>query len=247
LLGALVHDADHSGVPNATLVREKADVAIEHNNKSVAECHSAHLALDFIEDEAFVDLRACIYSNEMEHNRFPQLLINIVLATDIVDDELQQLRKNRWNKTFTDGSYLNGKTSDSDSDPEAINRKATIAIEHIIQASDVAHTMQHWHVYCYWSAKLFEEMAAAYRAGRSETDPADFCYESEIEFFDNYTIPLAWKLQDCGVFGVSSDEVLTYALANREEWIVKGQSFVAEMVQGAAATHQSNLVGLEIV
>jgi hypothetical protein len=27
------------------------------------------------------------------------------------------------------------------------NRKATILIEHIIQASDVAHTMQHWHVY----------------------------------------------------------------------------------------------------
>jgi hypothetical protein len=25
--------------------------------------------------------------------------------------------------------------------------RATIVIEHIIQASDVSHTMQHWHIY----------------------------------------------------------------------------------------------------
>ena len=29
--------------------------------------------------------------------------------------------------------------------------RATIVIEHIIQASDVSHTMQHWHVYQKWN------------------------------------------------------------------------------------------------
>jgi hypothetical protein len=45
--------------------------------------------------------------------------------------------------------------------------------------------------------------------------------------FDNYIIPLARKLQECGVFGVSGDEYLQYALQNREEWVIKGKSIVA--------------------
>lgn len=52
-------------------------------------------------------------------------------------------------------------------------------------------------------------------------------YEGELGFFDNYIIPLAKKLKECGVFGVSSAEYLTYAQANREEWKKKGQSVLA--------------------
>ena len=41
--------------------------------------------------------------------------------------------------------------------------------------------------------------------------------------------PLTQKLKDCGVFGVSSDEYLDYALQNRKEWSKKGRQVVAEM------------------
>jgi hypothetical protein len=44
-------------------------------------------------------------------------------------------------------------------------------------------------------------------------------------------IPLAKKLKECGVFGVSSDEYLQYALKNRSEWQDKGEQIVAEMIQ----------------
>ena len=43
-------------------------------------------------------------------------------------------------------------------------------------------------------------------------------------------IPLAKKLKDCGVFGVSSSEYLDYAVRNREEWEHHGKEVVAEMV-----------------
>jgi hypothetical protein len=43
-------------------------------------------------------------------------------------------------------------------------------------------------------------------------------------------IPLAKKLKDCGVFGVSSDEYLSYALKNRHEWEQKGKQAVTEML-----------------
>jgi len=55
----------------------------------------------------------------------------------------------------------------------------------------------------------------AYKAGRMATDPTTFWYKGELGFFDNYIIPLAKKLKECNVFGVSSDEYLNYALQNR--------------------------------
>lgn len=57
-----------------------------------------------------------------------------------------------------------------------------------------------------------------------------FRYKGEFGFFDVYIIPLTRKLKECGVFGVSSDEYLNYALANREEWEEKGETAVAEMI-----------------
>lgn len=55
-------------------------------------------------------------------------------------------------------------------------------------------------------------------------------YEGELKFFDNYIIPLAKKLKDCNVFGVSSDEVSNYAVRNRAEWEYKGKEIVEEFV-----------------
>ena len=112
-----------------------------------------------------------------------------------------------------------------------IHRMATIVIEHLIQASDVAHTMQHWHVYRKWNERLFQEMYAAYKTGRWDKDPSDGWYKGELGFFDNYIIPLAKKLKECGVFGVSSDEYLNYALENRQEWEAKGESVVASLIE----------------
>mmetsp|Transcript_10343 Transcript_10343/g.22770 ORF Transcript_10343/g.22770 Transcript_10343/m.22770 type:complete len:130 (-) Transcript_10343:177-566(-) len=91
--------------------------------------------------------------------------------------------------------------------------------------------MQHWHIYRKWNQRLFKEMYEAFLQGRSEKDPSSNWYEGEKGFFDFYIIPLAKKLKDCGVFGVSSDEYLQYAVQNRKEWDLKGQELVAEMLQ----------------
>jgi hypothetical protein len=88
--------------------------------------------------------------------------------------------------------------------------------------------MQHWHVYQKWNQRLFDEMMMAYRNGRSDKDPSLGWYKGELWFFDNYVIPLAKKLKDCGVFGVSSDEYLNYAMHNRDEWAAKGEDIVQQ-------------------
>lgn len=65
-----------------------------------------------------------------------------MLATDIFDPALSALRKDRWLKAFED--ELGGSGSLMLMTPEDIDRRATVVVEHIIQASDVSHTMQHW-------------------------------------------------------------------------------------------------------
>lgn len=49
-----------------------------------------------------------------------------------MDKDLKQLRDKRWDRAFSEDH--------EERDIEKVNRKATIVIEHIIQASDVAHT-----------------------------------------------------------------------------------------------------------
>jgi 3'5'-cyclic nucleotide phosphodiesterase len=151
ILSALWHDVDHAGVTNGQLVKENAPVASVYKNRSVAEQNSVELAWSLLMEDQFSDLRQVIYVNEKEYRRFRQLVVNTVLATDIMDKELSAARKKRWNDAFAEASdksttkaaAANG-SSDMDEEAQTMstNRRATIVIEHLIQASDVSHTMQ---------------------------------------------------------------------------------------------------------
>ncbi|CAB9528546.1 Receptor-type guanylate cyclase gcy [Seminavis robusta] len=241
IFSALIHDADHRGVSNAQLAREDEAMAEFYNKKSIAEQNSLDICWNMLMSPEYSDLRRCLFANESDMRRFRQVCVNVVLATDIFDKELNDLRKARWNRAFAivteskdgqdeeqavvDASPPEEKPTGNDS-----GLRATIVIEHIIQASDVSHTMQHWHVYRKWNRLLFHEMHEAYRNGRMGADPAKFWYQGELGFFDNYIIPLARKLKDCNVFGVSSEECLNYALRNREEWQERGTEIVEDLV-----------------
>ena len=244
VFSALVHDADHPGVPNSQLVKEGTDMAKLYNGKCIAEQNSINLAWDLLLQDKYSILRHTICRTQQEAVRFRQLVVNAVCATDIMDKDLKTARNKRWDKAFSndrpsplpevnltgeisnfDKVILQGRKRDKMIDQT--NRKATIVIEHIIQASDVAHTMQHWHIYIKWNERLYAEMYKAYTQGRAEKDPTESWYEGEMGFLDFYVIPLAQKLAECGVFGVSSDEYLNYAIMNRSEWEKKGKDVVA--------------------
>jgi class 3 adenylate cyclase len=225
VFAALIHDIDHPGIPNSQLKKEDPDLALMYKDKSIAEQKSFDIAWDLLMDSnKYLELRACIYSNETELRRFRQLVVNCVMATDLFDKEMKEFRVKRWEKVFGEETYESG-------DLSLGNRRATIVIEHIIQVADVAHTMQHWHVFRKWNERLFQENMHAYKDDRAQKDPSENWYESELWFFDNYVIPLANRLHDCEVFGIASNECLSYALENREEWAAKGREVVREMLE----------------
>lgn len=100
------------------LVKEKTSQAIKYKNKSVAEQNSVDLSWNLLMEKSYAELRKTIYSNETEFQRFRNLVVNSVIATDIFDPDLKALRNNRWDKAFHQG--------DNDT-----NLKATIVIEHV--------------------------------------------------------------------------------------------------------------------
>merc|ERR1712157_559594 len=210
LFSALIHDVDHSGVPNAQLVHEKTTTAVRYNNRSVAEQHSIAVSWALLMQPCYRELRGCIYRTQAEYDRFRQYVVNSVMATDIMDRELKKFRDNRWDKAFELKNDF-----DLGHSTENANRMGTVVLEHMIQASDVAHTMQHWHVYLKFNERFFKEQYQAYKDGRAAKDPSENWYEGELNFFKFYIIPLASKLKECEIFGVSGDEYFFHAESNR--------------------------------
>jgi 3'5'-cyclic nucleotide phosphodiesterase/Adenylate and Guanylate cyclase catalytic domain len=227
VFAALIHDVDHTGLPNAQLVKDGHELAVKFNQRSVAEQNSVHMGWEILMDPRFERLRKSIYQTNVERKRFRQLVINSVLATDIADRQVNEERQLKWERAFssTKPSEQSGLQIQDE-----MNRKATVVIEQIIQVSDVAHTMQHWHIYRRWNERLFHEMHEAFSSGHVAVDPSINWYVGEIGFFDYYLVPLAMKLKECGVFGASGYEYISYVLKNKKEWERKGRQVVQEMI-----------------
>lgn len=116
-------------------------------------------------DPRFEVLRNAIYATQDEFVRLYQLIVNVVLATDIGDKMLRESRHERFVKAH------DGQPSEFKS-----NLKATVGVEYMMQACDVIHTMRAWPIYREWNSKLFAEMYKAYKEGRAEKDPSEFWY-----------------------------------------------------------------------
>jgi 3'5'-cyclic nucleotide phosphodiesterase len=223
-LAALVHDLDHRGVDNSVLIREEPTLAAAYQGRSVHEQNALELAWNVLLSDGFEELRATIYTDLNELKLFRQVLVNSVIATDIFDPELRALRKDRYKQAFGGTNGFRDSVND-------INRKATVAVENLVQASDIGATLQSWSLYTKWNERLYEEAWDAYRAGRTSRNPSLTWYQDEIDFFDKYSIPLAKKLTNCGVFGVAGDEYLNFAEENRRRWIARGREIVALYVE----------------
>jgi 3'5'-cyclic nucleotide phosphodiesterase len=136
VFSALIHDIDHRGVSNVQLAKEDEAMAELYRNKSIAEQNSVEEAWPILIHEKFAALRVANFGNQSELLRFRQVVVNIVLAPDIFDKEINDLRKARWNKAFSESAL-------EESIENEVDTRAAIVMEHIIQASDVSHTMQH--------------------------------------------------------------------------------------------------------
>jgi hypothetical protein len=222
IFSCLIHDVGHIGVPNDQLEKEEADIALRYKNQSIAEQNSIAIGWQLLMEPRYEYLRSCIYKTNVERKRFRQVLINSVMATDLLDLNRNQKRVEQWDMAFKEYDERCGNRV-------LMDRKATVVIENMIQMAAVAHTMQHWHTYRRWSDRLFEEMLNAYRIGRISSDPAVKWYRAELGFFDNTVIPLTKRIRRAGVFGVGGAELyVSHAEDNRNEWKQIGRTILSD-------------------
>lgn len=106
--------------------------------------------------------------------------------------------------------------------------RASSVLEQMIQAADVAHTMQSWPIFMKWNIKLYDELWAANLDGRGPDVSANW-YKGQISFFDYYICPLAKRLQQCGVFGEMGSLFLHNLSENRTRWLDQGEELCRQM------------------
>jgi 3'5'-cyclic nucleotide phosphodiesterase len=85
MFSALIHDAEHDGVPNAQLVIEETPLALRYKNQSVAEQNSVDVGWNLLMEPRFQDLRNAIYNSEAEMIHFRKLVVNCVMATGTLE------------------------------------------------------------------------------------------------------------------------------------------------------------------
>ena len=222
VFSALIHDVEHQGVSNPQLAKENPEFAKKYQNKSIAEQNSVEVAWCLLEDDTFSDLRASIFPNEYERERFRKMVINIVIATDIFDPNLRDFRERKWVRAFSSDN-LQSLVEDEEKGSEGRKRRATVVLDLVMQAADISHTMQPFSTYTKWNQRLYHEMYAAFLEGRSPSDPSEKWVNGEIWFFDNHVIPLAARLKESGAFGASGDVLLMNAKRNKEAWQRRGE------------------------
>jgi len=222
VFATLINDVDHQGIPNSQHVFEKSYLADKFNNRCISEQHALDICWAHFMEGEFDELRAAIFSSTSELKRFRQIIVNCILATDIEDDQLVHFRKKRWDKAFVAGRR--------DDSPANRDRRATILLEMIMQTADMFHAIQNWHLYTNWNERHFSEMYKVYQDKRLSQDPTIFWYKSELLFFDEHAIPLANQMKECGKFGTTAEDYLSWSLANRQQWAIKGNDLVASMV-----------------
>lgn len=104
VFSGLIHDVDHRGISNNQLAKEHPEMAHHYKGKSIAEQNSVDCAWSLLMADQFSELRSCLFTTQDEFATFRQVVVNVVMATDIFDKELNEQRKQRWEKAFSEGS-----------------------------------------------------------------------------------------------------------------------------------------------
>jgi len=125
--------------------------------------------------------------------------------------------------------HLNGEPCDMLSAGHML-LKSEAVLETMMIAADVAHTMQDFDVFVKWNKRLYCELLHAFMTGRIGFDPSAGWYENQIGFYKGYIIPLAEKLQRCGVFGDRGAVFVDCAKTNLRRWTVEGPDISNIMV-----------------
>jgi hypothetical protein len=191
VLTALILDIEQRGLTSDELVCHSAAVASGDGEQN--EATSLDIAWKVFLEGPYEALRSCICSTKEQMQRFRGLLEIAVKAAG----QTEKGRQIVWDQRWAAASAKDYREM-SDGDCQAI-----LVFGIIMQASRAAHCWKTWTAYRTISTHHFEERYVAWFRGLSD-DPTHTWYHGELEFFDNFAIPLAQSLGDVRVLGAGA-------------------------------------------
>jgi hypothetical protein len=171
----------------------------------------------------------------------------LLVSTQDLSTNLQRKQPRRHSSNTQE---MEKKLSQSESDRDSIyydfNDQDTrialqqsVLIETMLNVADVAHAMQSWELFLFWNRRLYEELYVAYKIGRSEIDPSVDWFQNQLGFYKLYIIPLAKKMQTCGVFGRLGCVWTNNAIAIRDRWSREGDQITTDMIASVKTAFMS--------
>jgi D-ribose pyranose/furanose isomerase RbsD len=235
VLAALIHDVDYNGIPTSQTLSSTdhnllstTTTAKKQNSGISSEQNAIHVAWTLLTKPDFYLLRQAIFgssssnSYQVELNRFQYIFVRMVSATEKVNHDRtgQQYHQtiHRENMSTNSSVVVPGSTvpvppsaDRIDSNIDATTEHACRILECVMQASDVSHMMQHWHIYMKWNERLLNEYVTMYNKGATKSlarsqhnshqhhqhaHPSQYWYQHEVQYMEQYVFPLAQTLRD---------------------------------------------------
>ena len=150
VFAALMHNIDHPGAPNRQLIRESSPLVQKYGAKCASQLNAIQKGWELFSQGIFRDLRRTICPTTHELQRFRQIFVVCIVATDYEDIELNNRRNARWKRVFgsLNSSSKSQSTTLSSKSPlfnkDSTDIMATLVIEELLQAAALSHAMQHW-------------------------------------------------------------------------------------------------------
>jgi hypothetical protein len=171
LFSALVHDVDHLGVSNTTLVSNSHPYALLYNDRNVAEMRSITLAFELLEASS-----GNFYSKMSPQDKahFRKFVVDIILSTDIAD-------KSEERRFFADFDSELSMNCDCFDFSNVTHRLYSLVM--MMKVADLGASLQQAQTSQFWSERFFTEfLQASNAAGKSPIDVNEFIRLQAIHY-----------------------------------------------------------------
>jgi hypothetical protein len=215
LYSALIHDVDHYGIPNSTLVQSRHPLALLFHDQSVAENHSLTIGLNHISNLTPDPLHDCKYKqrfletilnpsdalsvrsskkydvlaafDEKEKSLFRHNVIELVLNTDIADP---YRRKNLYDKLLVGYNTTSTHHSCSNGNVKPYNHDGAVNrlyfLSLLLRLADIGASTQSLTTFLTWSENFFLENYEAYEEELRSTKVTN---SSSAASIDSFSVP----------------------------------------------------------
>jgi len=215
LYAALIHDVEHLGVPNVSLVKKNHELAILYHDQSVAEMNSIAVGLQLFQNPHFD-----IFTNlsDSERSQFRQNVIELVLSTDIADPYRRKrtFARIEENSTSTDGSL-----------DISTDMGKQILLSLVLRAADIGSSFQNFVTSKTWAQRYYTETNAWLLSDGRAIFTRELFFSDQISHMDNYVGNIVERLTTTKCIEDSFIATLQANFtANKNGWIKEGNNLL---------------------